>query len=110
MEDLITEEDRVVTISHSGYAKSQPLDAYQAQRRGGMGKAATAVKDEDFVEHLLIANTHDYMLCFTNAGKVFWKKVYEIPLAGRQSAAAPWSTFAAGGGRTHYLNVADSRI
>ncbi|WP_317931724.1 DNA gyrase subunit A [Halioxenophilus sp. WMMB6] len=89
MEDLITEEDRVVTISHGGYAKTQPLDAYQAQRRGGMGKAATAVKDEDFVEHLLIANTHDTLLCFTNAGKVYWLKVYQIPVAGRQSRGRP---------------------
>lgn len=89
IEDLITEEDRVVTISHGGYAKSQPLDAYQAQRRGGMGKAATAVKDEDFVEHLLIANTHDTLLCFTNAGKVYWLKVYQIPTAGRQSRGRP---------------------
>ncbi len=89
VEDLINEEDRVVTISHSGYAKSQPLDAYQAQRRGGMGKAATSVKDEDFVEHLLIASTHDYILCFTNAGKVFWLKVYQIPVAGRQSRGRP---------------------
>ncbi|MFT5081995.1 MAG: DNA gyrase subunit A [Lentisphaeria bacterium] len=88
-EDLITEEDRVVTISHGGYAKSQPLDAYQAQRRGGMGKAATSVKDEDFVEHLLIANTHDYILCFTSSGKVFWLKVFQIPVAGRQSRGRP---------------------
>ncbi|SMF36708.1 DNA gyrase subunit A [Alteromonadaceae bacterium Bs31] len=89
VEDLITEEDRVVTISHGGYAKTQPLDAYQAQRRGGMGKAATAVKDEDFVEHMLIASTHDYLLCFTNLGKVFWLKVYQIPVAGRQSRGRP---------------------
>lgn len=88
-EDLINEEDRVVTISHLGYAKSQPLDAYQAQRRGGMGKAATSVKDEDFVEHLLIANTHDYILCFTNVGKVYWLKVYQIPIAGRTSRGRP---------------------
>lgn len=88
-EDLITEEDRVVTISHGGYAKSQPLDAYQAQRRGGMGKSATQVKDEDFVEHLVIANTHDYILCFTNIGKVFWLKTYQIPVAGRQSRGRP---------------------
>jgi DNA gyrase subunit A len=88
-EDLINEEDRVVTISHLGYAKSQPLDAYQAQRRGGMGKAATAVKDEDFVEHLLIASTHDYLLCFTNVGKVFWLKVYQIPIASRTSRGRP---------------------
>ena len=88
-EDLITEEDRVVTISHGGYAKTQPLDAYQAQRRGGMGKAATAVKDEDFIEHLLIANTHDTILCFSNLGKVYWLKVYQIPVAGRQSRGRP---------------------
>jgi DNA gyrase subunit A len=89
IEDLITEEDRVVTISHGGYAKTQPLDVYQAQRRGGMGKAATSVKDEDFVEHLLIASTHDTLLCFTNAGKVYWLKVYQIPVAGRQSRGRP---------------------
>lgn len=88
-EDLITEEDRVVTISHGGYAKSQPLEDYQAQRRGGMGKSATAVKDEDFVEHLLIASTHDTILCFTNKGKVYWLKVYMIPVAGRQSRGRP---------------------
>ncbi|MGQ9425932.1 DNA gyrase subunit A [Gilvimarinus sp. F26214L] len=88
-EDLISEEDRVVTISHLGYAKTQPLDAYQAQRRGGMGKAATAVKDEDFVEHLLIANTHTTILCFSNHGKVYWLKVYQIPVAGRQSRGRP---------------------
>jgi len=89
VEDLISEEDRVVTISHGGYAKAQPLDAYQAQKRGGTGKSATAVKDEDFVEHLLIANTHDTILCFTNAGKVFWLKVYQIPVAGRNSRGRP---------------------
>ena len=89
IEDLITEEDRVVTISHGGYAKTQPLSDYQAQRRGGMGKAATAVKDEDFVEHLLIASTHDTILCFTNAGKVYWLKVFQIPVAGRQSRGRP---------------------
>ncbi len=88
-EDLINEEDRVVTISHLGYAKSQPVDAYQAQRRGGTGKAATSVKDEDFVEHLLIANTHDYILCFTNVGKVYWMKVYQIPIASRTSRGRP---------------------
>jgi len=89
IEDLITEEDRVVTISHGGYAKTQPLSDYQAQRRGGMGKAATSVKDEDFVEHLLIASTHDTILCFTNAGKVYWLKVFQIPVAGRQSRGRP---------------------
>ncbi len=89
VEDLITEEDRVVTISHSGYAKTQPLSDYQAQRRGGMGKSATAVKDEDFVEHLLIASTHSTILCFSNQGKVYWLKVYQIPLAGRNSRGRP---------------------
>ena len=89
VEDLITEEDRVVTISHGGYAKTQPLSDYQAQRRGGMGKSATAVKDEDFVEHLLIASTHATILCFSNMGKVYWLKVYQIPLAGRNSRGRP---------------------
>ncbi len=88
-EDLVTEEDRVVTISHGGYAKTQPLTDYQAQRRGGTGKSATAVKDEDFVEHLLIANTHDTILCFTNVGKVYWLKVFHIPVAGRGSRGRP---------------------
>ncbi|GAA5525359.1 DNA gyrase subunit A [Microbulbifer aestuariivivens] len=89
VEDLITPEDKVVTISHGGYAKSQPLTDYQAQRRGGMGKSATQVKDEDFVEHLLIANSHDTILCFSNKGKVYWLKVYEVPTAGRASRGRP---------------------
>ena len=75
VEDLITEEDRVVTISHGGYAKTQSLSDYQAQRRGGTGRSATAVKDEDFVEHLLIASTHATILCFSNMGKVYWLRV-----------------------------------
>jgi DNA gyrase subunit A len=89
VEDLIPEEDRVVTISHGGYAKSQPLDDYRAQRRGGTGRSATAVKDEDFVEHLLIANTHDTILLFSNVGKVYWMKVFHIPIAGRGSRGRP---------------------
>lgn len=89
MEDLIDEQDLVVTLSHEGYAKTQPLDQYQAQRRGGKGKAATAVKDEDFVEHLLIANSHDMILCFSSAGKVYWLKVYQLPQAGRLSRGRP---------------------
>ncbi|MEX0618733.1 MAG: DNA gyrase subunit A [Pseudohongiellaceae bacterium] len=89
MEDLISEEDRVVTISQTGYAKSQPLADYRAQRRGGMGRAAAAVKEEDFVEHLLVANTHDTLLCFTSAGKVYWLKVYQIPLASRAARGRP---------------------
>ncbi len=89
MEDLITEEDRVVTISRSGYAKSQPLADYQAQRRGGMGRAAASVKDEDVVEHLLIASSHDTLLCFTSTGKVYWLRVFNIPLASRISRGKP---------------------
>ncbi|MBS24247.1 MAG: DNA gyrase subunit A [Gammaproteobacteria bacterium] len=89
MEDLISEEDRVVTISQGGYAKTQPLADYTAQRRGGMGKAAAMVKDEDFVEHLLIANTHDTLLCFSSVGKVYWLKVFHIPVASRTSRGKP---------------------
>ena len=88
-EDLITEEDRVVTISQTGYAKTQPLSDYSAQRRGGMGKAAAAVKDEDFVEHLLIASTHDTLLCFSSVGKVYWLKVFLIPVASRTARGKP---------------------
>ena len=89
VEDLITEEDRVVTISHGGYAKTQSLSDYQAQRRGGTGRSATAVKDEDFIEHLLIASTHATILCFSNLGKVYWLKVFHIPLASRNSRGRP---------------------
>jgi DNA gyrase subunit A len=89
MEDLITEEDRVVTISRGGYAKSQPLADYQAQRRGGMGKAAASLKDEDELEHLLIASSHDTLLCFSSAGKVYWLRVFNIPLASRTSRGRP---------------------
>src|SRR5690606_11796540 len=87
--DLITEEERVVTISHTGYAKSQPLTAYQAQRRGGKGKAATGVKDEDYVEHLLVANSHATLLLFSSKGKVYWLKTYEIPEASRAARGRP---------------------
>ncbi|AZZ91139.1 DNA gyrase subunit A [Hahella sp. KA22] len=87
--DLIAEEDMVVTLSHKGYAKTQPLEAYQAQKRGGKGKAATAIRDEDFVEKLLIANSHDTILCFTSHGKLYWLKTYEIPQASRISRGRP---------------------
>jgi len=83
VEDLIAEEDVVVTLSHAGYIKSQPLSAYRAQRRGGRGKTATSVKEEDFVEKLLIASTHDTIMCFSSRGRVYWRKVYEVPQAGR---------------------------
>ena len=79
----------VVTLSHAGYAKSQPVTEYQVQRRGGRGKAATAVKDEDFVEKLFVAHTHDTILCFSNRGKVYWKRVFELPQAGRGSRGKP---------------------
>jgi len=89
LEDLIAEEDMVVTLSHGGYAKIQPITDYQAQKRGGRGKSASAIKDEDFIEHLLIASTHDTILCFSNRGKVYWLKVYDIPVASRQSRGRP---------------------
>ncbi|WP_300272953.1 DNA gyrase subunit A [Halomonas sp.] len=89
IEDLIAEEDMVVTVSRSGYAKTQPLSDYQAQRRGGRGKSATAMKDEDVIEHLLVASTHDTVLLFSNRGKVYWLKVYEMPAASRGSRGKP---------------------
>jgi DNA gyrase subunit A len=89
MEDLIADEDVVVTMSHAGYIKSQPLATYRAQRRGGRGKTATSMKEEDFVDKLLIASTHATILCFTSLGKVYWKKVYEIPQAGRGARGKP---------------------
>ena len=89
LEDLITEEAMVVTLSHAGYVKSQPLSLYRAQRRGGRGRAATTVKEEDFVDKLFIASTHDTVLCFSNRGRVYWKKVYELPQAGRVARGRP---------------------
>lgn len=88
-EDMIVEEDRVVTLSHEGYVKTQPLADYTAQRRGGRGKSATSMKDEDFIDKLFVASSHDTILCFTNAGQVYWKKVYELPLASRGSRGRP---------------------
>ncbi len=89
IEDLITEEDVVVTLSHQGYVKYQPISAYQAQRRGGKGKSATHVKEEDFVDRLIIASTHDTLLCFSNHGKLYWLKAYQLPLASRISRGKP---------------------
>ncbi|MFQ6023954.1 MAG: DNA gyrase subunit A [Acidiferrobacterales bacterium] len=88
-EDLIAEEDLVVTLSHAGYIKAQPLSDYRAQRRGGRGKSATRVKDQDFVDRLFIANTHDTILCFSNRGKVYWLKVHQIPQARRGARGRP---------------------
>ncbi|SEH70920.1 DNA gyrase, subunit A [Bathymodiolus azoricus thioautotrophic gill symbiont] len=89
LEDLIAQEERVVTLSHGGYVKAQSLSDYQAQRRGGKGKAATKMKDEDFVDQLFVANSHDTVLCFSSMGKVHWLKVYELPMASRTARGKP---------------------
>jgi len=89
LEDLIPREEVVVTLSHAGYAKSQSVDVYRAQRRGGKGKTATTTRDEDFVDKLFVANTHDLLLCFSSQGKVYWLKVYEVPRAGRTARGRP---------------------
>jgi len=88
-EDLITPTDMVVTLSHTGYIKSQPLSEYRAQKRGGRGKQATATKDDDWIDQLFIANTHDYILCFSNRGRVYWLKVWEVPQGSRNSRGRP---------------------
>ena len=88
-EDLITPEDRVVTLSHEGYVKSQPVSDYHAQKRGGKGRVATRTKEEDFVKRLFVANTHDTVMCFSNLGKVYWLKVYQFPVAGPQARGRP---------------------
>ncbi len=88
-EDLITPTDMVVTLSHSGYVKSQPLSEYRSQRRGGRGKQATATKEDDWVDQLFIANTHDYLLCFSNRGRMYWLKVWEVPQGSRGSRGRP---------------------
>ncbi len=88
-EDLIAREDVVVTLSHSGYMKSQPVADYRAQKRGGRGKQATTTKEEDFIDKLFIANTHDFILCFSNRGRVYWLKVYEVPQGSRGSRGKP---------------------
>src|SRR5512143_3691131 len=89
LEDLISEEDVVVTLSHEGYAKSQPLSDYRAQKRGGKGKSATSIKEEDFIDKLFVANTHDTILCFSTRGRVYWMKVYQLPQAGRAARGKP---------------------
>ena len=89
MEDLIAPEDVVVTLSHGGYMKAQRLDEYRAQKRGGRGKQATATKEDDFIDNLFIANTHNYILCFSNRGRVYWLKVYEVPQGSRISRGKP---------------------
>ncbi|PKM42511.1 MAG: DNA gyrase subunit A [Gammaproteobacteria bacterium HGW-Gammaproteobacteria-1] len=89
LEDLISEEDVVVTLSHEGYVKAQPVADYRAQRRGGRGRAAASVKEEDFIDKLFVANTHDTILCFSSRGRVYWKKVYELPQAGHGARGKP---------------------
>jgi DNA gyrase subunit A len=89
-DDLITEEDMVVTMSHEGYVKAQPLSDYKAQRRGGRGKMATATKEEDFVDKLIVANSHDTILCFSSLGKAYWLRVYQLPIASRTSRGKPF--------------------
>ena len=89
IEDLIAPEEMVVTLSHGGYMKAQPVAEYRAQRRGGRGKQATGTKEDDFIDHLFIANTHDYILCFSNRGRVYWLKVYNVPQGGRVSRGKP---------------------
>ena len=89
MEDLIAPEDVVVTLSHSGYMKAQKLDEYSAQKRGGRGKQAASTKEDDFIDNLFIANTHDYILCFSSRGRVYWIKVYDVPQGGRTSRGKP---------------------
>ena len=89
IEDFITPVDMVVTLSHTGYVKAQPLADYRSQRRGGRGKQAAAMKEDDFVDHLFVANTHDFILCFTNRGRVYWLKVYEVPQGTRTSRGKP---------------------
>jgi DNA gyrase subunit A len=89
LEDLITPQDVVVTLSHTGYVKSQPLEEYRAQKRGGRGKQATATKEDDFIDKMFVANTHDYILCFSNRGRVYWLKVYEVPQGSRISRGKP---------------------
>ncbi|MFS8934947.1 DNA gyrase subunit A [Cupriavidus taiwanensis] len=88
-EDLITPQDMVVTLSHSGYMKSQPISEYRAQKRGGRGKQATATKEDDWIDTLFVANTHDYILCFSNRGRLYWLKVYEVPQGSRNSRGRP---------------------
>src|SRR6185503_20021594 len=98
VEDLIVEENMVVTVSHQGYVKRLPVDTYRAQRRGGRGLRGMETKDEDWVEHMFVASTHDYLMIFTRRGLCYWKKVWEIPIGGRTSRGKPI---------VNLLNVAD---
>ena len=110
VEDLIPEETVVVTLSHAGYAKSQPAEVYQAQRRGGRGRTAARVKDEDFIDQLFVANSHDTVLCFSSRGKAYWLKVYQVPQAAPGRARpADRQPVAARGRRAHQHRAAGAR-
>ena len=101
----------MVTLSHGGYAKSQPVSDYRAQRRGGRGRAATAIKDEDFVDKLFVANTHDTLLCFSSRGQLYWLKVYQLPQAGRAARGKPIvNLLPLRGRRAHHRGAADPRV
>src|SRR5258706_2484384 len=89
IEDLIAPQDMVVTFSHGGYVKAQPLADYRAQNRGGRGRSATAIKEDDFIERLFVAHSHDYLLCFSSRGQMYWLKVYEVPAGSRASKGKP---------------------
>jgi DNA gyrase subunit A len=90
LEDLIAPQDMVVTFSHGGYVKSQPLADYRAQRRGGRGRTAATTKDDDFIERMFVAHSHDFLLCFSNRGRLYWLKVFEVPQGGAPRAASRW--------------------
>ena len=109
LEDLITQEDVVVTLSHQGYVKYQPLSEYEAQRRGGKGKSAARIKEEDFIDRLLVANTHDHILCFSSRGRVYSMKVYQLPEATR-ARSSDRQPAAAGAGRTYHCDPASDRV
>jgi DNA gyrase subunit A len=108
-EDLITPTDMVVTLSHTGYIKSQPLAEYRAQKRGGRGKQATQTKEDDWIDQLFIANTHDWILCFSNRGRVYWLKVWEVPQGSRQPRQAHRQHVPAAAGREDHRGAAADR-
>ena len=110
VEDLIAPQDMVVTLSHGGYMKAQPVAEYRAQKRGGRGKQATATKEDDFIERLFIANTHDYILCFSSRGRVYWLKVYDVPQGTRVARQADREPGAARRGREDHRRPAGQGV
>lgn len=99
-----------MTLSHRGYVKYQPLSEYEAQRRGGKGKSAARIKEEDFIDRLLVANTHDHILCFSSRGRVYSMKVYQLPEATRRARSSDRQPAAAGAGRTNHCHPAGDRV